>query len=583
MSKPNISTSRKISFQQLTPSISNLFNPSLGCFSDSSGSKSSHYITESGNNHLSLHDSLDHELDEAVFDSRSVLDHYCPVERTDVDNVMCLLESRYGMKHDSIIASCSTGGNFSPLEGGFGSLANLFSSILSRIISACKMQLGAKLKEKNLMNRMRFVVREPNPQASTNAHSHSMVLGTVEDEEIDWCEAPLCLLLHRSWSLLHSHGTIYARNRFSSNKTKEWVPIIFVMSDMDDVQVEIGIYTRSGLFKTEPLRFLSSTPPLKPYDWKAEYRPTITQEQAFRKFVRGIVGLYNVEYTKAGVDITRHPSSPHIILPQPLGLGVIKEVHCERQCVKGRATRVYTVQQEGTVHTAHCSMRSNLTSIADPAGQTGVLAELEKALTINSIIQEEPPNHALSPHMTSAHDKWAVVIKDCWPCASENNELTMFQSLNGQFGLPVLLHGYHVMHNGTCSPEQTIVPNDGRFWKPESPEAKVTKPSERIHKRLVFKTLGRPLLTARSPKELLRVVTHAILGNIFIYCVRCIKAYLFIIGHYNMFQHGWLHCDVSVGNVLIMDPPEVRSPVTECVATWIFFFLTSGRYLTLSL
>lgn len=32
-----------------------------------------------------------------------------------------------------------------------------------------------------------------------------------------------------------------------------------------------------------------------------------------------------------------------------------------------------------------------------------------------------------------------------------------------------------------------------------------------------------------------------------------------------MFKNGWLHCDVSIGNVLIMDPTELRSPLTECV------------------
>lgn len=344
MSNSNAILSRKNSAQQLTPR-SSLFNSSSGSSTNSSGSKPSHYITESGNNRLSLHDSLDHELDDAIYESRSVLDHYCPVERVDVDQVMHLLETRYGMKHDSIIGSCSlSGGIFSPLEGGSNPLASLFSSVLSRIILACKANISAKVGKENIMDRMQFFVQEGSSEVGKKAHL--MVLGVV-DEDTDWRDAPLCIFIHESWSLLHSHGTIYARNRFSNTRTREWVPVIFIVPELDNVQVQIGIYTRSGLFKTESLDFLSPMPP-KSYDWKAEYIPMITKEQAFRKFVRGILGLYNAEYTKAGMDITRHPTSPHILLPPPLGLGVIKEVHCERQCVRGRATRVYLVQQEGT-------------------------------------------------------------------------------------------------------------------------------------------------------------------------------------------------------------------------------------------
>lgn len=526
MSNSNGILSRKNSVEQLTHRNSNLFNSSSKSSIDSSGSKTSHYITESGNNRLSLHDSLDHELDDAIYESRSVLDHYCPVDRVDVDQVMHLLETRYGLKHDSIIGSCSlSGGIFSPLEGGSTSLASLFSSVLSRIALACKIILGTKVGIENVMDRMQFSVQEGRSEVGKKAHV--MVLGAV-DEDTDWRNAPLCILIHESWSLLHSHGTIYARNRFSNTKTREWVPVIFISPESDNVRVQIGIYTRSGLFKTESLDFLSAMPP-KSYDWKAEYIPMITKEQAFRKFVRGILGLYNAEYTKAGMDITRHPTSPHILLPFPLGLGVIKEVYCERQCVCGRATRVYLVQQEDTNN--HAAVLETFEK-CPPNDETSV-----------SVDNSPSPGVTLDFGLSRP---WSIIVKDCWPCASENNELSIFQSLNGQFGLPVLLHGYSVRHSTCYSPLRSVVPCDSRFWEPEHRNRiEALKPAERIHKRLVFKTLGRSVVTAQTPKELLQAIMHAMLG------------------HYNMFKNGWLHCDVSIGNVLIMDPTELRSPLTD--------------------
>ncbi|GJJ12298.1 hypothetical protein Clacol_006539 [Clathrus columnatus] len=505
---------------------------------NSSDSKSTHYITESGNNRLSLHDSLDHELDENIFESRAVLDYYCPVERADVDQVLNWLERQYGLRHDCILDSCSSlDGNFSPLEGGSVPLANILSLILSKIISACTAQIGSRVGKENPMDHMQFSVQEATPEVGKK--SCSMVLGTINvqcSNEIDWRDAPFCLLLYDSWSLLHSHGTVYARNRFTNFKNREWVPIIFVASDNNYVQVRIGIFTRSGLFTTESLDFLSGTvSPPKPCDWKEEYKPMITKEQAFRKFVRGIVGLYNAEYTKAGIDITRHPTSPHIFLPPPLGLGVIKEIHCERQCVKGRATRVYRVQQ-------------------DAENCFAALQDLEEGFRVTSLIpieiqemQQTTPDY-VPLQTTNLSLNWVVVIKDCWSCASENNELTIFRTLNGCFGLPILLYGYSVRNSNALFPQfedGALIPHDARVWNPVPGHLKTPKPLQRIHERLIFKTLGRSILTARSPRELLRAIAHAVLG------------------HYNMFKRGWLHCDVSIGNVLIMDPVEVRSPVTD--------------------
>lgn len=152
----------------------------------------------------------------------------------------------------------------------------------------------------------------------------------------------------------------------------------------------------------------------------------------------------------------------------------------------------------------------------DPKNRAAVLETFEKYLTTDeaSISVDNSTNSNATLDRVLPHE-WSVIVKDCWPCASENSELTIFRSLNGQFGLPVLLHGYNV-RNSTCgSPLKSVVPCDTRFLEPEHKDRiKASKPAERIHKRLVFKTLGRSIVTAQSPKELLRAIMHAMLGKL---------------------------------------------------------------------
>ncbi|EGO18363.1 hypothetical protein SERLADRAFT_481206, partial [Serpula lacrymans var. lacrymans S7.9] len=70
----------------------------------------------------------------------------------------------------------------------------------------------------------------------------------------------------------------------------------------------------------------------------------------------------------------------------------------------------------------------------------------------------------------------------------------------------------------------------------------------RIHKRLISKTEYRKLHTAVGPYEFLEGIFHGMMG------------------HYNMYKDGWLHRDVSDGNVLLFPVPQIRKPLTrfEC-------------------
>lgn len=84
--------------------------------------------------------------------------------------------------------------------------------------------------------------------------------------------------------------------------------------------VRIGFYTHSGLFVTPNLG--------------------LTNEEGFRKFVYGIVGLNSwTDPTKAGFDTTR--TDKEIALPG--GVYTIEHTYVERPGITGKATRVYRV------------------------------------------------------------------------------------------------------------------------------------------------------------------------------------------------------------------------------------------------
>ncbi|EGN95931.1 hypothetical protein SERLA73DRAFT_140980 [Serpula lacrymans var. lacrymans S7.3] len=82
----------------------------------------------------------------------------------------------------------------------------------------------------------------------------------------------------------------------------------------------------------------------------------------------------------------------------------------------------------------------------------------------------------------------------------------------------------------------------------EDQEEEGKKMENRVHKRLILKTECCKFQTAAGPYQFLEGMFHGMMG------------------HYNMYKDGWLHRDVSDGNVLLLPEPEIRKPLTrfEC-------------------
>ncbi|TDL29912.1 hypothetical protein BD410DRAFT_893123 [Rickenella mellea] len=277
----------------------------------------------------------------------------------------------------------------------------------------------------------------------------------------------------------------------------------------------------------QALHGLTSSPPAQ-----------LNTEKGWMHFIEGIVGLASVkDRSGAGMETSRDTSSYH--LPW-FGLCKIEELHCARKWVCGNATYVSRVKP------IRYDVRSNNSSL---------------------VCNNSLPELAGTPLCNS------LIVKDSWPKRSQNNEATLLKAVGGLFGLPAMYGSYIVKRpDGEDETTATFIPEDAKYWHPwEDMQPKEDpKPELREHVRLMFESEGKPLSQASSPRELLEAILHA------------------IVGYLNMFQMGWMHQDVSIGNVLLLKTrrerpafvadPKYASVYFELLSRWVdcIAILTDG-------
>jgi hypothetical protein len=99
----------------------------------------------------------------------------------------------------------------------------------------------------------------------------------------------------------------------------------------------------------------------------------------------------------------------------------------------------------------------------------------------------------------------------------------------------------------------------------------------RQHMRTLMSTVGLPLINASTPSALVRGILHAFLG---MFALRLQRHYANIdslSGYWNLLQNGWLHRDVSFGNVMLLQDPEQRDPVKKYVYRHLPFCIYSYK------
>ena len=89
----------------------------------------------------------------------------------------------------------------------------------------------------------------------------------------------------------------------------------------------------------------------------------------------------------------------------------------------------------------------------------------------------------------------------------------MYKAVRGLFGVPVVLASYNVSGlNNTLHTTEHFLPTDSTPWVVWQSQPAAPKPEMRIHTRHLYKSIGRDLLSASSPHELLEGILHAMIG-----------------------------------------------------------------------
>ncbi|KAI0055175.1 hypothetical protein BV25DRAFT_1815988 [Artomyces pyxidatus] len=98
------------------------------------------------------------------------------------------------------------------------------------------------------------------------------------------------------------------------------------------------------------------------------------------------------------------------------------------------------------------------------------------------------------------------------------------------FGVPKVLATYEV-----CRGSHSISKSLGPVVSDLDPPIE-----DRCHVRTIMGTFGRPVNEVKTPAELIEAIIHA------------------FIGYSNILGNGWIHRDVSYGNILLLGEPEKR-------------------------
>jgi len=153
----------------------------------------------------------------------------------------------------------------------------------------------------------------------------------------------------------------------------------------------------------------------------------------------------------------------------------------------------------------------------------------------------------------------SVIVKESWLTDGHLNEGVMFKCVENQFGVP------RVLCNRVFTQVNSHQVTFWNVWKTPITPSTLTKPEQRCLSRTLYLTEGYDICQVNSPRKLLEVLLHAMLGPSCHCCLSdCCSWISICVGHWVLFKAGWLHRDVSVSNIMAI-VEEIHPAVTEYV------------------
>ena len=145
----------------------------------------------------------------------------------------------------------------------------------------------------------------------------------------------------------------------------------------------------------------------------------------------------------------------------------------------------------------------------------------------------------------------------------------LFSQFSGQFGIAGVI-GYYDCGTGDPHGSTRRFLNGAEFWRVFGQGFRGGRPEERGLQCIALSGDGKALLDldvtdggTPSPYELLETILHAIIGKWLNHSVPRLLLTFSNLGHYNLFDNGVLHRDISSGNIMRYSVPIERPTLNK--------------------
>jgi Fungal protein kinase len=353
------------------------------------------------------------ELCDAVFESPSLLDNLYPLNDTSAETDITNLADEYFPSS----GSRDRGGVRVPHSSGMPKLDTSLEAknyeplveIFNRVIGKHRTNFHSCLNFAQYRKCMEDVAGL-GPLKPDLIATHGVF---NSEATYAWRDIHVVVEVNRSWSLALKQAAAYGRSMLEQDK--RWYSVVIVYNHAEQT-LRFTFYNRCGMFVTPAL--------------------CLTKPEGFKAIARGLVGMTRLSRYDAGIDehhLVYHGTS-HIYLPSSDGSGNwwrVLDTLCQRICVRGRGTHVYTARDvrrllenarservaEVTEGVEEPNVASTSRSVPEPAIPHGVTRRRPMTRSQSGLVPAsqgvEALNAASAPH--------SITVLSC---AQDNVEVT---------------------------------------------------------------------------------------------------------------------------------------------------------------
>ena len=195
-----------------------------------------------------------------------------------------------------------------------------------------------------------------------------------------------------------------------------------------------------------------------------------------------------------------------------------------------------------------------------PQAQLPIMIPQKNGRTIESVTQ-----NIIGSSSSLNFASPGMVVKCSWVSpADENVESDLvLRDCSDLFGTPKYYYSFLASHgNDLPATNHLFLPDDAEvetcYWNLFPPDAKSA--DRRGLWVYISSFAGHSLVTARSLKAIIHAVFHACLGLWSSHFTRVSTLTKMLIGWFNLIQKGYLHHDISIGNLVMVDDAVTTKP-----------------------